>query len=132
MSNKAIELHDSTISSVQEEQGRLEILFDSAYIHESNGRPGVDDGTGWAQTAKFVFDSPVVTGKWPAFPACIRSGTLEVGQTIYDNVIPLPLKSCEAAKLSFTFLSKEAVVISANGINGELAGNAKYIERFRS
>jgi hypothetical protein len=45
MPNRAIEIHDSILASVSIAQGRAELTFSSVYIHQSEGKPGIDAGT---------------------------------------------------------------------------------------
>ncbi|MFA6173061.1 MAG: hypothetical protein WC334_03495 [Kiritimatiellales bacterium] len=127
MSNKAIELHDSKIEAVHQAGDHLEIHFNKAYVYEWSGVLG-DNGTGWGQCARFVLYSPFLLGRWPVFPESIKSGVLEVGETVYDNVISLPLDVSEIVKLSLSFFSKEEVIISASRIEIYLEGEAEYIE----
>jgi hypothetical protein len=47
--NTAIEFHDSTIVTLQKTGATLRIVFDPAYVHHSEGRPGFDAGEGHLQ-----------------------------------------------------------------------------------
>jgi hypothetical protein len=47
--NSLIELHDSRVSNVTRGAGTVTIRFDPPYLHNSEGRPAVDPGTGWIQ-----------------------------------------------------------------------------------
>lgn len=132
MKNRTIELHDSTVSGVQERTGFIEILLDTAYIHESEGRPGIDSGTGWTQCVRLIFHSPVIAGVWPAFPRDIWTGSLEVGRTVYENGIPLPVYTSAPAKLALVFVSGEEVVVSGSRMDIETVGEANYVEQFHA
>lgn len=53
MPNRAVELHDSQVISVRLEGGTCVIEL-AAYVHDSDGTPGVDAGTGWTQAAQLT------------------------------------------------------------------------------
>ena len=47
--NAAIELHDSVVAEISRLEGNVEITLRPAYVHQSAGQPGVDDGIGLVQ-----------------------------------------------------------------------------------
>jgi hypothetical protein len=49
MPNRAIEFHDSTLDSVQEDGTNLILRFSAAYIHVFDGKSGSDLVSGWNQ-----------------------------------------------------------------------------------
>jgi hypothetical protein len=51
MPNRAIEFHDSTFDGVRKDGTDLTLRFSAAHIHQSSGKPGVDEGSGWVQEA---------------------------------------------------------------------------------
>ena len=48
MPNSAIELHDSVITGIRTDDDAHVVIDIEAYVHVSNGEPGVDPGTGGA------------------------------------------------------------------------------------
>jgi hypothetical protein len=48
--NASIELHDSVLDGIDQRPTALSLRL-RAYVHRSNGEPGVDPGTGWCQPA---------------------------------------------------------------------------------
>jgi hypothetical protein len=52
--NAAVEIHDSTLESIETHSEVLVAML-SAYVHRSSGRPGIDAGTGWSQTVRLRF-----------------------------------------------------------------------------
>jgi hypothetical protein len=44
MPNRAIEFHDSTFDSLERDGANVTLRFSEAYIHESNGEPGIAAG----------------------------------------------------------------------------------------
>jgi hypothetical protein len=49
MLSRAIEIHDSTLDGLSVERRVAVLRFAHAYIHQSEGTPGVAPGTGWSQ-----------------------------------------------------------------------------------
>ncbi len=94
MANQWAELHDSEIAVIWYEQNDEAILiFAALYIHESEGKPGVDEGIGWYQRAELVIENaselefPIENWSWS-----IYRGETEVDGVTYRNGIPLPLE----------------------------------------
>jgi len=77
MPNWAIEIHDSEIDSIAVIGDYVVLNFSSAYIHESEGRPGFDEGSGWTQRTSIVFISrrlrlPLSLARHPVWPLAAR------------------------------------------------------------
>jgi hypothetical protein len=128
--NISIELHDSCVSDVARGSGTVTVRFAPAYVHKSEGCPGVDPGTGWIQDAALVVDEGALRGTIPDLPCDISDGELKVGDQLHPNAIPLPLDTVEALELKILFVSGDAVVISGRGARLELLGESKYVEDF--
>jgi hypothetical protein len=92
--NSAIEIHDSSLTSIAKRGDLLELRFD-AYIHASEGTPGVDAGTGWTQSLILVFDNGILEGSITKWPAVLYDGTLEIDGGASENIIPIPLTEKE-------------------------------------
>lgn len=93
MASQWAELHDSEIAIIWYEQNDEAILiFSSLYIHESEGKAGIDDGIGWFQRAELVIGNaselefPIENWSWS-----ILHGETEVDGVTQRNGIPLPL-----------------------------------------
>ena len=56
-----------------------------AYIHKSEGRPGVDAGTGWTQDVIVVFGNGIIEGSITQWPADLYDGTLEIDGEASEN-----------------------------------------------
>lgn len=93
MANQWAELHDSEIAVLWYEQNDAVLIFSSLYIHESEGRAGVDKGIGWFQRAELVIENatkvefPIENWSWS-----IIGGETEIDGVIYRNGIALPLQ----------------------------------------
>ncbi len=53
MPNLAIELHDSRVTGIRTEGSDVVLDLD-AYVHLSDGEPGVDAGTGWTRPIRIT------------------------------------------------------------------------------
>jgi hypothetical protein len=96
--NRAIEIHDSILAAVSFFQGEAQLHFSSVYIHQSEGVPGRDAGSGWVQQATLRRSDARVNGTFSEFPVALTGGQIQLGQCILDNEIPAPLHhegSCE-------------------------------------
>src|SRR5712672_3566356 len=128
--NSAIELHDSILASVESVGGRTKILLQSAYIHKSEGVPGVDPGTGWVQDVILSVESGSVEGQAVELPYDVSDGELLLNERKLENVVPLPLDHSGKIELMLHLTSNERLVIRGDRITSELAGTPRYVEDF--
>jgi hypothetical protein len=128
--NSGIELHDSVLASLKSVEDKIEIAFRPAYIHRTEGIPGVDPGTGWTQDIVLVVESGVVEGQVAELPFDVSDGELQVAGLQLQNVLPLPLDYRGNIELRLLLKSSEQLVIRGSRITSESAGTAKYIEDF--
>ena len=73
MPNAAIELHDSSVTAIRMEGSDVVIDLD-AYVHVSEGAPGIDAGTGWTQRVRMTVCDGVVRQKFDGETLCISTG----------------------------------------------------------
>jgi hypothetical protein len=130
--NTIIELHDSKVAELVTRDGAVIVHFLQAYLHKSEGRPGVDSGTGWVQEARLVLEGGSVSGIFPELPCDVVDGELVVGTHRHDNEIPVPLDVTAPAQLHLIFGSVHKVTVAANGVRLELLGEPKYVEDFQA
>jgi hypothetical protein len=128
--NRVIEIHDSTLDRLSIEDGIAVLQFSHLYILESEGQPGVDPGTGWTQAGQLTIRSAVVDGAFSEWPADLHDGSILVGDTLYDNEIPIALDTDAAVRLSLESWSN-AVSILGQDARLELIGEATYLEDFK-
>ena len=132
MQNRIIELHDSTVSAILEKDFSLVIELRPAYVHSSNGRPGIDPGSGWTQDADLVireFDQLPIAAELPAW---ISDGELVVGEERFPNAIPIPLdRKRDNVQLDLVMATAETFSIRGRGVQLNLIGEAQFVEDFR-
>jgi hypothetical protein len=131
MVNTVIELHDSTVAAIAKRDGIVIVHFTPAYLHKSEGRPGIDSGTGWAQDARLIFDNASAVGGFPDLPCAVMDGALVVGRERHDNSIPVPLEVTALSELRLIFDSIHSAIVTGRGVRLELLGEAKYVEEFK-
>jgi hypothetical protein len=130
--NSAIELHDSLIGQIQQIGRDVLVEFSPAYVHKSQGRLGIDAGSGWSQDARLTLTGALVSGKAPALPESLWEGSLHVGGLEHDNLLPVPLKASGAVEVRLVFISGHEVVVSGDAIELELIGEARYVEEYEA
>ena len=130
MPNQAIEIHDSKLESLVVREGHVVLDFSSAYIHQTDGRPGVDAGTGWTQHIVIRVRGDLVTGSLTELPSDLSSGHLTLNGVQFDNHIPIPLSSDAEVELHLTSTVAESVQVRGDRITLELLGEPTYVEEF--
>jgi len=129
--NTALELHDSTVFAIQQQNGTVAVHFCSAYLHRPGGRPGIDPGSGWLQEARLVFENASVTGNLPVLPCDILDGVITVDGNEHENTLPVPFEITTPVELRITFDEIHSAIITGKGGRLELLGEPRYIEDFR-
>ena len=129
--NLAIEMHDSECLAVETEIDRVGSVVLDAYVHRSMGEPGCAEGEGGIQRIRIAVKDMVVEGDLGELPAYVYEGSLEVGGTVFDNMIPFPRTYAATARLKM-MLSDDArvVVISGTTLTILAESDFRYVERF--
>lgn len=110
----------------------VRLHFSPAYIHQSEGVPLRDAGSGWLQEATLCIHGAKVEGEFSEFPIDLGSGRLQIGSNILENEIPVPLHRTEAVELRLESKWQGRVVIFVgHGVELELIGEPKYVDEFR-
>jgi hypothetical protein len=110
--------------------GHVVLDFSSAYIHQSDGRPAIDAGTGWTQHAVIRVRGDVVSGSLTELPCDLSSGYLALNGQHSDNLIPIPLSCDGDVELHLTSAFGESVRACGNRVTLELLGEPDYVEQF--
>jgi hypothetical protein len=130
MANRGIEIHDSELKTVTASDGNVVLELSPAYIHMSDGRPGIDAGTGWIQNAVIRVRSNAIAGSMSQLPCDLWDGYLKVNGELSDNLIPIPLVATGDIELHFTSKAGESVQVLGDHITLELLGEPKYLDDF--
>ena len=127
--NREIEIHDSVLDSVCMEGSHAAVCFSHVYIHQSEGKPGVDAGTGWTQVAIIRIEDAVIGSSFTEWPRDLSDGYLKVDGEVFDNSIQIPLDQGGNVELRLEGWN-EVVLVSGTHITLELLGEAQYVEKF--
>ena len=130
--NSKIELHDSAIEKFLQEDASITLTFSGAYVHKSEGEPGVAPGTGWWQPLEMRFEGASYSGTLPDLPEEINTGTLAINGQFYDNMLPIDLEAHGEIEfyLLFWMNGKYEFTITAERVVLTLLGEAEYVEEF--
>jgi hypothetical protein len=127
--NQAIELHDTECLSVEvDDRGLGSVLLD-AYVHRTVGEPGISPGEGGVQRIRMKFSAMAIEGNVGLLPSYVYEGSLTIGSTVLNNIVPFPTSSCETALLCMR-LSDDArvVVVSGSTISIETESEFRLVE----
>ena len=125
--NVGVEFHDSRIRQVEHLRDRVRVSFDSAYVHRSSGRPGIDPGEGHVQAAELVFGGAQCE---PIGADC--HGPLSDGEVSVDGVayclLPAPFQSEGAVIAQFVFCTGAVLRLTAKSVSLVLHGASRFVE----
>ena len=127
--NAALEFHDSTLSSVVTVGTDCVLRFDG-YLHQSQGRAGVDPGTGWQCLVELRLRQGRRDGSVPELPVALSDGTLHLGASVFENCVPIPLQDLRATRIELIAVSGERVVFTGASLEAALVTEPKYVDTF--
>jgi len=127
MPNRAIEFHDSTLGCLERDGAIVTLRFSAAYIHESNGKPGLDAGSGWVQEARLHIDGASLSGEISELPCELWDGSIRLGGELFQ-MVPIPLDYKGTVEIDLEQDGKIRVVGTHARL--ELVGEPKFIEEF--
>lgn len=135
MQNRAIEIHDSALNQIILESRAVVLHLPCVYIHSSEGRPGIDAGTGWTQQAILRIEEAHVEGQFPREAYSddvfyLSDGQIEVNGTVFDNMIPVPPDVRGSIELQMECWG-EVIRVRGTAAKLELIGTARYVEEFQ-
>jgi len=130
--NSAIEFHDSEVKGISQQGETVVITFSKAYIHKSEGKPGVDAGSGWTQVAELNVGGASLRGALPEFPAELLDGHIRIDGELSE--FPIPLNESGSVEVRLEFFSREykviEVIVVGKQVKLRLLGEPTHIEEF--
>ena len=129
--NRCIEIHDSRLSGITREADGVHIRFEHAYIHQSEGEPARDAGTGWSQKLDVVVRDGVIEGDVPSMPCDLADGSLVVGDRRLENIVPLPCDFSGPVELwleGYSDADYGKFCVKGSGVRVVEFGSARFIE----
>ena len=128
MPNRAMEFHDSTFDCVEGEGAHLALRFSAAYINQSEGKPGVDPGSGWVQELRLHISDASLSGEILDLPCDLWDGSVSLDGQRFDNCVPIPLDYRGRVEVNLERHGKLTVV--GTRLQVGLLGQPKYVEDF--
>lgn len=126
--NQLIELHDSRITAIRQAGGDVQLDLD-AYVHMSEGRPGIDPGTGWTMPVTMTVRSGTLVRDFEGGSLWITEGTIRVGANVLDNECPVPVDVDDAVEVSVAG-HEGSLTVTGTGLRVEAMGEARFVEVF--
>ena len=127
--NEMIDLRDSKLVAVSWADGVAVVMLGPAFIHRSEGRPGVDAGTVWRQSAMFTLTNALVSAH-ALLPESVRSGSLRIGAELRENIIPAAGVFSAAVELRLDLNDKDHLNVTGDQIMITLTGEPELVENF--
>jgi hypothetical protein len=128
MPNRMIELHDSRVTDIRI-AGDDVVLEVDAYVHESEGVPGVDPGTGSSQEVRLVFERASIEERSCGSSLWILDGSIICGTKSLENQIPIPFDLAEPLELIASG-GEGRLRIRAARARLVLVGEPRFVEHF--
>lgn len=120
--NQSVELHDSCIASITQKDEFVIVRFSPAYLHISDGVPGIDAGVGCVADLELEFRNGVIESACHSFPVTLYSGRILLGSVDFDNRFPLPVD----VRGSTHFLGfgnyGEEIVVRGDAVRSKIVG----------
>lgn len=128
-SGTILQLRDSSVEAITTDGDRVRVRFAPAMIVKSQGIPLVDASTLWIQSGELVIEEAQIEGDLPAFPAAVKTGSMEAGGVKYVGSAQLPLDTQGYAQLTLSFAGDETqVLITGAGARLNMEDIPKYVE----
>ncbi|MCU0712335.1 MAG: hypothetical protein MUC43_09760 [Pirellula sp.] len=127
--NAAIELHDSRFNSMVENDGTIVVEL-AAYLHQSQGRPGIDSGTVWTQSVRLTFLYATFSGTIAGLPDTILDGCLTLSGEKLVNLFVVPLTHLGPTCMYLEFANGIDITICGEGFRSECVGMPSFVGPF--
>jgi hypothetical protein len=127
LQHRAIELRETKVIGWSRAADQLVLQLD-AYVHVSQGKPGIDTGTAWSQRLEFIFEAVTELQLPDHAPLWISRGEINSGEIVVER-IALPCSYTSGVAIS---LSGDAGTISAKARSLQIRerGEPTFVERF--
>jgi hypothetical protein len=128
--NIALELHDSEVGACRSRDQDLCIAFSAAYVHHSEGAPGVDSGSGYVQALEMLLQQASWSGSLPSCLGRLSDGRISAGGQ-HLQLVPLPCDLNGPVRLELTFQNGEALAVTAARMTVRFTGEPRFVESFK-
>jgi hypothetical protein len=126
--NGMLELHDSTLTGIEAVGRNIVVRFAPAYVHRSEGPPGIDRTSGWLLDIDLVIRAGVVECSPLKMPCWLADGSITIGDTNWNNCVPIPLAASGMVTLYAITENSERLVIRGTGVESVSRRELRYVE----
>jgi hypothetical protein len=119
------EFHDATLNNVVSLEEKI-IFRMRAYLHRKIG----ERFTVWTQSFDLILFGQNKGLSLHEFPIKTWDGSLNIGDQIFDNMIPFPLPTGGPVRLKWSLENREELTVHGERLELVPIGEAKYIEEF--
>jgi hypothetical protein len=125
------EFHDSVLAELKEEGARCVLELRPAYVHQSDGRPGIDPGEGYWQDVEIVIAGAKLKAPILSLPCPIGDAHLSVGEIRMSNIAPTTLHEAKKVSLKiWLMIGGSEVEIEGTSIEIRAIGEPEFAEHF--
>ena len=119
------------LATLKEEEARCVLELRPAYVHESDGRPGIDPGEGYWQDIEIAIAGAKVTKPFLSLPCPISDGHLSVGEIRMSNIAPTSLSEAKKVSLTIWMMAGGAEIqIDGASVCIRTIGERQFAEHF--
>jgi hypothetical protein len=111
-SMSGIELHDSEVGAITPDGQDLRVVFRPAYVHRSDGKPGIDSGWGYLQPVEFTFRDATYAEDGHC-KGTVSHGSLTCAGAEFRNLVPMPLSLDNPVSVELVFVSGGVLSVQA-------------------
>jgi hypothetical protein len=126
--NGTLELHDSTLTGIEAVGRNIVVRLAPAYVHRSEGRPGIDRTSGWLHDVDLVILAGIVECSPSQMPCWLADGNLTIGETTWGGCIPFPLAARGSLTFSAVTENSERLIIHGTGLETVSRGEFRYLQ----
>ena len=127
--NKALEFHDSEVAAVESRGDLTVIHLSKAYVHVSEGVPGVSSGDGYLHEAELTFENPAASCPCNGHLGVISDGFVRVGRERH-SLLPLPFEASGDIEAQLQFASGVVLNISAKAVRCVVREPGRWLEAY--
>ena len=126
----ALEFHDSEVSSVKAVDGGIRVFFAAAYVHRSNGTPGVNSVRGYAPAVELHLEKAATfTCTLHECVGRLSDGELKMGDSLV-SLVPLPFEGSGMVTLNLQFSNGTEFSAKGGSVHVFQTGSSRFVENF--
>jgi len=128
--NKALELHDSSLDLIEENDGQINLWLNEAIVHHTEGEPGIDKATCYIQKLEIKLTDTIKLNIPKHFPIDISDGYFVINNERHDNMIKIPIESSGDIEVFILTMHNERLKIQAKKMLILEHGEPEFLQEF--